>query len=232
MLITHLLGERARQRGDHPFILHEGRRVTYGEFDRLSNRAAHALRTLGVERGDRVTLALGNSVDYLAAAFGVLKAGAILHPVNPALGEHELHYILAHAEPRVIVADAASVERMSAPGLAPPGATLAAFGASGTLALDDLIARSSDSAPDAAVGPADGSTLLYTSGTTGQPKGVLFRHHSTGAAAHHFIELLGIGANDTTANPRSAMASSHPSSHTSCHAERKFSRSRRMASRV
>jgi non-ribosomal peptide synthetase component F len=140
MLITHLLGERARQRGDHPFILHEGRRVTYAEFDRLSNRAAHALRTLGVERGDRVTLALGNSVDYLAAAFGVLKAGAILHPVNPALGEHELRYILAHAEPRVIVADAASVERMSAPGLAPPGATLAAFGASGTLALDDLIA--------------------------------------------------------------------------------------------
>jgi acyl-CoA synthetase (AMP-forming)/AMP-acid ligase II len=197
MLITHLLGERARQRGDHPFILHEGRRVTYAEFDRLSNRAAHALRTLGVERGDRVTLALGNSVDYLAAAFGVLKAGAILHPVNPALGEHELRYILAHAEPRVIVADAASVERMSAPGLAPPGATLAAFGASGTLALDDLIARSPDSAPDVAVGPADGSTLLYTSGTTGQPKGVLFRHHSTGAAAHHFIELLGIGANDT-----------------------------------
>ena len=43
----------------------------------------------------------------------------------------------------------------------------------------------------------DGSTLLYTSGTTGQPKGVLFRHHSTGAAAHHFIELLGIGADDT-----------------------------------
>ena len=52
----------------------------------LANRAAHALHGLGVERGDRVTLALGNSLDYVVAAFGVLKAGGVLNPVNPGLG--------------------------------------------------------------------------------------------------------------------------------------------------
>src|SRR5260221_2808836 len=60
MLITDLLADRAARRGAHPFILHDGRRVTYADFDCLSNRAAHALYGLGVRRGDRVTLALGN----------------------------------------------------------------------------------------------------------------------------------------------------------------------------
>jgi len=193
MVITELVADRARTRGSHPFLLHAGQRVTYAEFDRLSNRAAHALRSLGVERGDRVTLALGNSVEYLVAAFGALKAGAILHPVNPALGANELRYILDHATPRVIVADAAS-----APGLtAPAGAVIASFGGGGDAALDALLERSSDVPVGIALGPGDGSTLLYTSGTTGKPKGVLFQHRSTGAASHHFLELLGIDADDT-----------------------------------
>ncbi len=198
MLITDVLADRVRSRGAHPFIAHEGRRVTYAEFDRLSNRAAHALCGLGVARGDRVTLALGNSVEYLVAAFGVLKAGGVLHPINPALGAEELSYILGHAAPRVVVADAASVPRLRAPHLTwPAGATLASFGGGGDAALDVLLDRSPDTPLAAAIGPADGSTLLYTSGTTGKPKGVLFRHRSTGAASRHFVELLGITGDDT-----------------------------------
>src|SRR5882672_3487318 len=103
---TSLLEAPARnvvERGEHPFIVHAGRRVSYADFDRQTNRAAHALIGLGVEKGDRVTLALGNSVEYLIAAFGVLKSGAVMHPVNPALGAKELSYVLGHAEPRVAI---------------------------------------------------------------------------------------------------------------------------------
>ncbi len=199
MLICDVLAHHAARRGDHPFILHEGRRVAYGEFDRLSNRAAHALRSLGVAKGDRVTLSLGNSVEYLVAAFGVLKAGAVLHPVNPALGAGELGYILTHAEPKVIVVDAASAPAMLAPELArPPGCVVAAFGgATGAEPLDALLARSAESAVGVTLGADDPSTLLYTSGTTGKPKGVLFHHGSTGAAGKHFLEILGITQDDT-----------------------------------
>jgi crotonobetaine/carnitine-CoA ligase len=196
MLITEVLAERVRRRGDRCFIAHEARRVTYAEFDRLTNRAAHGLRSLGVVKGDRVTLALGNSVEYLVAAFGVLKAGAVLHPVNPALGANELRYILGHAGPRVIVTDAANLAAMRALGDA-TGARVAAFGAAGDVALDELLAQGTDAPPGVSITPGDASTLLYTSGTTGKPKGVLFRHHSTGAAARHFIELLGITGDDT-----------------------------------
>src|SRR5205814_10692581 len=134
-------------RGTHPFILHAGRRVTYAEFDRLANRAAHALRGLGVGKGDRVTLAMGNSVEYLVAAFGILKAGGVLNPVNPALGARELGYILGHAEPKVVITDAGGLE--AADTVLTPGA----FGA--------LIERSSEAPPGVVLGPGVAFTLVY-----------------------------------------------------------------------
>src|SRR5262249_51977857 len=149
---------------------------------RLTNRAAHALGALGVEKGDRVTLALGNSVDYLVAAFGILRAGGVLNPVNPALGAGELGYILSHAEPRVVIADA--------PGL-PASCPVVPRAVCG-----ERVAGSPDTAVPVRLGPGDSSTLLYTSGTTGNPKGVLFRHGSTGVGGRHFIEALGLTADD------------------------------------
>src|SRR5262245_16625612 len=112
MAILDVLAAHATERPDRPFLLHAARHVSYAEFDRLSNRMAHALAALGVRKGDRVTLGMGNSVDYVVAAFGVLKAGGILNPINPALGAGELGYILGHAEPRVVVTDAANAAQL------------------------------------------------------------------------------------------------------------------------
>jgi acyl-CoA synthetase (AMP-forming)/AMP-acid ligase II len=198
MTLLQVLAARARERGDRPFLHHGGRRVTYAELDRLSSQAAHALGALGVTKGDRVTLALGNSVEYVAMAFGVLKAGAVLNPVNPALGSRELGYILGHAEPRVVVTDAASAGALAAPGLSlPAGCTLAAFGVvSGARPLAELLAASPTEAPRVAIGPEDPSTLLYTSGTTGAPKGVLFTHGRSGTSGPHFITALELTAAD------------------------------------
>jgi acyl-CoA synthetase (AMP-forming)/AMP-acid ligase II len=199
MLILDVLARNVATHGDRPYILHAGRRVTYSEFDRLTNRAAHALRGLGVEPGDRVTLALGNSIEYVVAAFGVLKAGAVLNPVNPALGAHELGYILAHAEPRVVVTDPDSLPHIRSPKLVlPGGCVVAAFGISAgagetrAASLDALIAGSSGEPPRLHISPDDPSTLLYTSGTTGRPKGALFTHGRTGTSGPQFIEALAL----------------------------------------
>ena len=199
MLILEVLAERARTRGEHAFILHEGRRVSYREFDSLANRAAHVLQSFGVQRGDRVTLAVGNSVEYLVAAFGVLKAGGVMNPVNPGLGAAELSYILGHAAPKVLITHAETATTMLSSQLRrPPACLVACFGsAADTVALDPLIDAAPESSPAVTIGAGDGSTLLYTSGTTGNPKGALFRHGSTGAAGRHFLETLGIGRDDT-----------------------------------
>ena len=196
MITTEVLARQVAERGDHPFIRHDGRAVTYAEFDRLSNRAAHALQSLGVAKGERVTIGMGNSVEYLVAAFGALKAGAVLHPINAALGAGELGYILDHAAPRVLVGDAGSIAALRALPR-PAGTVLAAFGAEAEVGLEQLMRQSAETPVDVGLGPDDASTLLYTSGTTGRPKGVLFRHGSTGGAARHFLELLGIDADDT-----------------------------------
>jgi acyl-CoA synthetase (AMP-forming)/AMP-acid ligase II len=183
-MILGVLARHTAERGDRVFLRHDGRAVTYAEFDRLSSRAANALAARGVEPGDVVTLGLGNSIEYVAAAFGTLKAGAILHPINPALGTAELGYVLQHAAPRVVVTDAASDMKLRGLGVR-------------TVDAGALIAHPSDAAPDVTLHPDDYSTLLYTSGTTGKPKGVLFTHGRTGTSGPHFIEAMHLRPDDT-----------------------------------
>jgi acyl-CoA synthetase (AMP-forming)/AMP-acid ligase II len=131
----------------------------------------------------------------VATAFGILKAGAVLNPLNPVLGEGEIGFVLGHAEPRVVVTGAESAAAILA---AWPRCAVAAFGsAEGTIALDDLLARSPEDPVPVAVSGGDPSTLLYTSGTTGTPKGVLFTHGRTGASGPHFIAALGLTDADT-----------------------------------
>jgi acyl-CoA synthetase (AMP-forming)/AMP-acid ligase II len=199
MLLIDNVAKNRRERGSQPYLLHEGRTVTFEEFDRLTNQAAHALRALGVAKGDRVTIGLGNSVEYLVAAFATLKAGAILNPVNPALGAGELSYVIGHAEPRVLVTAAGTAGNITSPELRRPAATrLASFGdVPGAERLDALIAQSPDQEVPLTLADDDGSTLLYTSGTTGKPKGVLFTHGRTGGSSAFFIPGLGITPDDT-----------------------------------
>jgi acyl-CoA synthetase (AMP-forming)/AMP-acid ligase II len=183
MAILDVLARHVAARGAHPFLRHEGEVVTYADFDRRTNAAAHALRALDVAKGDRVTLALGNSVDYVVAAFGVLKAGAVLNPVNPTLGAGELGYVLGHAAPRLVVTDGDSDAKLR--GLGQRTVAAATLGR----------AAPTDAVP-ITVGPDDHSTLLYTSGTTGRPKGVLFTHGRTGTSGPHFIDAMGLDATD------------------------------------
>ena len=198
MLFLENLERNRRERPNDPYLLHEGRTVTFEEFDRATNRFARVLGRLGIVKGDRVTVALGNSVEWVTAAFGALKAGAILNPVNPTLGSAELGYVLGHAEPRVIVTDRDSSASLLAPTMKlPASATLVSFGdLSGATPLAPLLADSGDDPVSVVVSAGDGSTLLYTSGTTGNPKGVLFTHSRTGGSGAFFISGMCIRPDD------------------------------------
>jgi carnitine-CoA ligase len=191
MLILDVLTRNVAARGAHPFVRHAGSTLRYADLDRRANRAARALAALGVVRGDRVTLALGNCLDWPIAAFGVLKASAVLHPVNPDLGASELGYVLGHAEPRVVITSSESADKVAK--AAPPSSKIVV--AAGSFA--ELCERQADEPPSSAPSAEDGSTLLYTSGTTGDPKGVWMTHRTTGASGDHFIRALGIDESDT-----------------------------------
>jgi carnitine-CoA ligase len=199
MSVLDDLRRSVERRASHTFLLHEGRRVSYAEFDALSSQLGNTLIAQGVQPGDRITLGMiGNSIEFVIGALGIMKAGAILNPINPALGASQLAYILDHAGPRWLISDpagAAALEPVLGQLANPP--RLASFEKlPGAFDLRAACAQASSRSPETAAGAGAGATLLYTSGTTGNPKGVLMRHAGQREQPDPFIEVLGIREND------------------------------------
>ena len=147
-----------------------GRDLTFGALEARSATLANWLRTNGVDTGDRVALMLRNSEAALALMLAIARAGAVWVPVNTQAVGDNLAYVLSHAGPRVIVADPDLVPTIATCGAALQCATVVSCDALGSLAAPTPSGA-------LAVLPADEPfAIMYTSGTTGRPKGVLVSH--------------------------------------------------------
>ncbi|MDB5817343.1 MAG: AMP-dependent synthetase and ligase [Rhizobacter sp.] len=164
-------------------------RTNWGEVAKRSRKLANALPKLGIGQGDRVGTLAWNSWRHLELYYGVSGSGAILHTVNPRLFPEQLDYIVNHAEDKVLFFDicfAPLVEQ-----LAPMLKTVTAFvamtdranmpviDAPNLLCYEELLAAESDVFVWPEFDERTASSLCYTSGTTGNPKGVLYSHRST-----------------------------------------------------
>ncbi len=163
----------ARRRHDHPALtdLHSGRRFTWGQFEQRTRRASAFLARLGVKKGDRVAILAKNSTDQLDILFSAMKLGHIFLPLNWRLAVPELTYIVSDAAPRVLLygAEFEDAARAAAKGL---DCTLVAFGDG--ITPDEYeagLAAAGTAWPQADLTIDDHWTILYTSGTTGRPKG-------------------------------------------------------------
>ncbi|MFC6085120.1 acyl-CoA synthetase [Sphaerisporangium aureirubrum] len=162
--------DRARATPERTAVVFGDEEITYATLDARSERLASALLRAGARPGDRVASLTGNRPEHVELFFACAKAGLILTPVNVRLTAPEIAYQLSHAEPSFLFAD---------PALLPLAAEARA--ASGhPVRIAELTRPALDSlAPGAEVpAPADGDGLLlvYTSGTTGRPKGALLSH--------------------------------------------------------
>lgn len=159
----------------------EGERsLTYGELDARSDRLAHALHAWDVGPGERVAVLAHNCVEYAVVSQGVAKAGAMLTPLNHRLGAAELTRILDDAQPAVIVSEHACAAVLGQALARHPNVRLimldAAAGLAGAVTLDALLAAHPARAPQVPVDPESACAIVYTSGTTGAPKGVMLSH--------------------------------------------------------
>jgi long-chain acyl-CoA synthetase len=161
----------ARHPGDRPFLHYDGRTVSYAEMDARTDRVAAALRASGVRPGDRVALLDKNGPACLEVMFGAAKCGAAYTPLSWRLAVPELADILADSTPTALLVGAEFA------GAVPEIAPDVPF----TVSLDDYdgwVAAAAVSEPGPPPAPEDMALLMYTSGTTGRPKGAVITHAS------------------------------------------------------
>jgi long-chain acyl-CoA synthetase len=163
-----ILREPARTRPSHVAAIFGERSVTYAELDAASDRAAGAFLAAGLVRGDRVALMLPNRLEFLECYFGVLKAGLILVPVNPLLKAEELRHIFADSGARAVVASEPWMSEVRQ--AVEDGVLLYSVDSPGYLGSSAPVTA------DAAANADDTAVIVYTSGTTGRPKGAELTH--------------------------------------------------------
>lgn len=183
----------AMEHAEKTAVMFGDRSLTFGNVDEASNRISAAFADAGLDKGDHVGLLYGNSLWTIPVDFATMKSGLVRVPLNPrlALGEHAR--MLAGADVRVLVHDAANAERaaeLSArmPGTFTLGLGCRAVDGAGPDLLDERFAGAGP--PNVTIHPDDPLLLLYTSGTTGTLKAVLHSHATFGAIADNILGNL------------------------------------------
>jgi len=182
--IMRLLDHAAREHGSREIVSRwaagNTTRTDWAGIARDSRRLANALERLGIAKGDRVATLAMNHSRHMVAWYGTIGMGGVVHTINPRLFDDQLAYIANHAEDRMLFYDAAFaaiVERMK-----PQWTSIehyVCFDPENGGGFEDLIAAETDAYDWVEGDEREPAMLCYTSGTTGNPKGVLYEHRST-----------------------------------------------------
>jgi fatty-acyl-CoA synthase len=196
--VCGLLDARAAATPDAPAVSFRSGEFTYREVRDASLQAACGLRAAGVGPGDRVGI-LMRSVGrpYVATGLGALRLGAILVPVNARNRSHELKYVIGHSGIRILVCEAEFLPLLDE-AECDPALRIVVFGEDDeTFAADaGTVTEDEVAALEATVGPATPSLLLYTSGTTANPKGCLHTHGTMLASGRNTCGRLELTPSD------------------------------------
>jgi acyl-CoA synthetase (AMP-forming)/AMP-acid ligase II len=196
VLIQHFLEEHARDNGSRPCLIeHQDRTWSYADLNALANRFANFLREWGLKAGDRVAFLLRNSNRYVAAYYGTLKAEGIAVPLNTSWSNREVAWAVDHCGAALLVTEgafSASLASVSIP------TQVYCFSESRLpegferLKLDEFPSDGLDleCSPDAR------ATIVYTSGSTGVPKGVVLTHRNVVANTRSILQYLRLTSAD------------------------------------
>ena|SRR5690349_1454261 len=182
MNLGTLLPRHARCRGDHIAIQFEDQRYTFREFNLRVNKLANALHGLGLRKGDKIATILPNSLEQLEIYWAAAKTGMVAVPLSPLLQQAGLTSLIKNADARLVVSTSAL-----APLIAKVRAELTSIATDHWLMTDnatapfrayaDLVGPASDTEPtDTEISGSDPYNIIYSSGTTGEPKGIVHTH--------------------------------------------------------
>jgi acyl-CoA synthetase (AMP-forming)/AMP-acid ligase II len=198
--LVEMLSGAVRKYPDREGFIGDDERLTFAQFDRITNGIAAGLRRTGVGPGDRVSLLLGISIDFMLCFFAVMKLGAIAVPLNTRFKGEELAYEINDSGSKLVIVGQEYWEQFS-PALSrlktvekiffngadcPPGATL----------FKELREHPAEGSIAATQQETDTTAIMYTSGTTGKPKGAILHHRGMIASAMHASDFFQLQAGD------------------------------------
>lgn len=161
-------------------IIYEGQRWTYSAYDKRVNRAANLMHELGVGFGKHVAILGRNSIEYLEICHGAGRIGAVFGTVNWRLAPKEISFIVTDGDAKVLFVEAGFQDLVGAIHDELVGITIVVYDGAvtmpGAIAYDDLCAAASEIDPGVDVNSDDKALIMYTSGTTGLPKGAVLTH--------------------------------------------------------
>jgi len=186
--VMAMLADAVARHGAREAVVDGEHRLDYAKLDRVTQRVAGHLHRLGLQAGDRLVLFLANEREFVHALLAALRLGAIAVPVNTREQRPELGFILNQCGAKAIVFDAALADRLPSPAEAPALAVRLSVGgaAPGATPFEELLETRSPAAPRATPGEEETAVILYTSGTTGRPKGAMLTHLNLVHSALHY----------------------------------------------
>ncbi len=200
-LVHHLLEGAAERSADAPALYHLGQWLTYGALDRQANAVASFCVAHGLAPGDRVIILFENSCAYVAAYFGVLKAGGVAVALSSETNAEGLSSLLRHSEARAVIVGRRFAAVLDGAGdacrdllfcLAEGGRPTEP----GRYDLESIVARGDCVNPRVSRIDLDLESIVYTSGSTGEPKGVMLSHLNTISNMRSIVAYLGLQASD------------------------------------
>ena len=203
MNVGKVLKETVEKFGDEPFIFFKDEVITFREMEKRVNRFANALLRLGVQKGDHIGVMLPNCPEYAIAYLSIYKIGATIIPIDFWLKEEEKLGIISHAEIKFLIIEALSesfLEKVKEkiPSL---GKIISRQKNSGSLSWDELIEKESDELAPREIKEEDISTIYYTSGTTGVPKGIVWNYHHLDNGPRVMKHFCNVGEKDVDICP-------------------------------
>jgi amino acid adenylation domain-containing protein len=202
-LLHQLLSESAARYPEKDAVVFKDQTITYEELERESNRLAHELLVLGTEKGARVGIHMRRGINPIIAAFGVLKAGATYVPVDPMSPSRRLNYVVTKCDIKILLTLQNQLTNVGEafPDKSPlqtvivmdqRGIDSPSLGSTRLISWQNISAELEEEAPRVNVTDSDLAYILFTSGSTGAPKGVMISHLNSITfvnAAHDFFQI-------------------------------------------